>query len=141
MSDTSHEFFTEYYINEQIKQGESMDRIKLGRKAEEAAAEYIIEQGYIILERNCRFHEGEIDIIAEHQGELVFIEVRSRQSSVHGYPQETVNYKKQQKLKRLANHYLKLKRAWNRNCRFDVIGILFDEEGRIMSLELISNAF
>jgi putative endonuclease len=124
-----------------IKQGESMDRIALGRKAEEAAVEYIIQQGYIILERNCRFNEGEIDIIAEHQGELVFIEVRSRQGSVYGYPQETVNYKKQQKLKRLAHHYLKIKKAWNRICRFDVIGILFDEEGKIKSLELISNAF
>lgn len=118
-----------------------MDKIMLGRKAEEATVEYLIKQGYAIIERNYRFSAGEIDIIAEHLGDLVFVEVRSRQGIEYGLPQETVNYKKQQKLRRLANQYLKLKKVWQRACRFDVVGIIFGKEGKIESTELIRNAF
>lgn len=118
-----------------------MDKRTLGSRAEEAAAEYITRQGYIVLERNYRFPGGEIDIIAEHQGELVFIEVRSRQGTSFGLPQETINYLKQQKLRRVANQYLKTKNAWKRICRFDVVGVLFNTEGNIISLELIRDAF
>jgi putative endonuclease len=118
-----------------------MDKIMLGSKSEEAATEYLIQRGYAIVERNYRFSDGEIDIIAEHLEELVFIEVRSRQGVRYGLPQETVNYKKQQKLRRLASQYLKLKKIWQRACRFDVVGIIFSKEGKIESIELIKNAF
>lgn len=118
-----------------------MDKIMLGRIAEEAAAEYLIQQGYTIIERNCRFANGEIDIIAEHLSDLVFVEVRSRQGIEYGLPQETVNYKKQQKLRKLANQYLVFKKTWQRACRFDVVGIIFGKEGRIETIDLITNAF
>lgn len=118
-----------------------MNRIEAGRRAEEAAVEYLQHQGYIILERNYRTSLGEIDIIAEDRDSLVFIEVRSRLGTKFGLPQETVNWAKQQKLRRLANQYLKTRGAWRRNCRFDVIGILFNEQGKIKSIELIRDAF
>lgn len=113
----------------------------LGRRAEEAAAAYLAAQGYIILERNRRFAQGELDIIASHRGELVFVEVRSRSSTGFGAPQETVNFKKQQKLKTLANIYIKTAGAWHKPCRFDVVGVLCSKEGEILSCELIPNAF
>ncbi|MDD4665637.1 MAG: YraN family protein [Clostridia bacterium] len=118
-----------------------MDRISLGKKAEELAAAYLLEQGYRIIERNFRCSFGEMDIIAEDADVLVFVEVRSKQSSFFGLPQETVTWVKQQKLRRLAGYYLKIKTAGDKKCRFDVIGILFDQEKGIKSLELIKDAF
>lgn len=118
-----------------------MNKVILGRIAEDAAALYLTERGYVIIERNCRFSTGEIDIIAEHCGELVFVEVRSRQGRTFGLPQETVNYKKQQKLRKLAYQYLKANRASERICRFDVVGIVFSRGQEIEAIELIKNAF
>ena len=118
-----------------------VDRISLGKKAEELAVIYLLEQGYQIIERNFRCSLGEMDIIAEDADYLVFVEVRSKQSSFFGLPQETVTWVKQQKLRRLASYYLKLKKVGEKKCRFDVIGILFDEKQGIKSLELIKDAF
>jgi putative endonuclease len=130
-----------YDISESGKKGERMDRKRMGQVAEEAAVHYLKHQGYQILERNYRSPLGEIDIIAEDRDTLVFIEVRSRQGTRFGLPQETVNWAKQQKVKRMATHYLKAKNAWKKACRFDVVGILFNEEGEVKSLELIRDAF
>ncbi len=118
-----------------------MDRISLGRKAEEAAAVYVQQQGYRLKERNYRCSLGEIDLIAEDGDCLVFLEVRSRQSSLFGLPQETVNWVKQRKLRRLATYYLKRQNQLERKCRFDVVGILFDEQKAVKTLDLIKNAF
>jgi len=120
---------------------ESMNRIDVGKKAEEAAALYLRNQGYKIIERNFRCSFGEMDIIAEDGDVLVFVEVRSRRSSAYGLPQETVAWVKQQKLRRLAGYYLKIKKAGEKKCRFDVIGILFDQNMKIKSLDLIRDAF
>jgi putative endonuclease len=118
-----------------------VDRIGLGRKAEEAAAGYIQQQGYRLKERNYRCSLGEIDLIAEDGDCLVFIEVRSRKSAVFGLPQETVNWVKQRKLRKLAAYYLKRQNKLERKCRFDVVGILFDEQETVKTLDLIKNAF
>ena len=118
-----------------------VDRISLGKKAEEVAARYLQSQGYRIMERNFRCPLGEMDIIAEDNDVLVFIEVRSKRSSFLGLPQETVTWTKQQRLRRLASYYLKVKQAWHKKCRFDVLGILFDQENRVMSLDVIKDAF
>jgi len=120
---------------------EPLDRVILGKKAEDAAAEYIKEQGYRLRERNFRCPLGEIDIIAEDQGVLVFVEVRSRTKANFGLPEETVNWVKQQKLRRLAAAYLQRTREWGKECRFDVIGVLFGEQEQVERLELIKNAF
>jgi putative endonuclease len=118
-----------------------MDKIARGHLAEEAAVQFLTKQGYQILERNYRTSWGEIDIIAEDQDTLVFVEVRSRKGTRFGFPQETVTWTKQQRIRRLAGNYLKAARLWKKKCRFDMVGVLFDEEDRIKSLELIRDAF
>jgi putative endonuclease len=118
-----------------------MDKVSAGRLAEEAAVKYLTIQGYEVIQRNYRTTLGEIDIIAQDKGTLVFVEVRSRQSTRLGLPQETVNWAKQQKLRRVAQQYLKAHKDWQRVCRFDVIGVLFDAEYKIKSLEQIRDAF
>ena len=118
-----------------------MNRLEKGKKGEDAAAEYLQSLGFEILERNFRLAGGEIDIIAEESGTLVFIEVRSRQGTRYGLPQETVNYLKQHKVRKMAAFYLKTKGLWDKNCRFDVIGVLFDQEGNIKAIDHIRDAF
>lgn len=118
-----------------------MNKTQLGKKAEEIAVSYLRGQGYRIIERNFRCPFGEIDIIAEDAGVLVFVEVRSKRSSLGGLPQETVTWVKQQKLRRIAGYYLKIKKLGDKHCRFDVLGILFTQDRKIKSMELIQDAF
>jgi putative endonuclease len=118
-----------------------MDRSGRGALAETAAARYLEHQGYRILQKNYRSRWGEIDLIAEDCDCLVFIEVRSRRGAGFGLPQETVNWAKQQKVRQMAVRYLKEKGLWQKNCRFDVIGVLFDHNDNIKALELIRDAF
>jgi len=118
-----------------------VDRIEIGRKAEDLAIKHLLQQGYRIVERNRRFRQGEIDIVAEEGPCLVFIEVRSRRGTEFGLPQETVDRAKQQRLKKLAGAYLQRNSDWERTCRFDVVGIVFDEKGELKEVELLRNAF
>src|SRR5689334_4695158 len=65
-------------------------RMALGRAAEEAAARFLVDRGYEILERNVRLCGAELDIVAREAGEIAFVEVRSRSSRAHGGPLETI---------------------------------------------------
>lgn len=118
-----------------------MDKIGKGKAAEDAAAIYLAKQGHTILERNYRCPIGEIDIVSRQGEYLVFVEVRSRKGAAFGLPQETVNWNKRQRVRRLAAQYLQVKRAWQAKCRFDVIGIVYGENDEILSLEHITDAF
>ncbi len=111
-----------------------MDRREKGAQSEEAAARYLTQQGYRILQRNFRWKGGEIDIIAQRNGLLVFVEVRARSYSAFGFAAETINSSKKEKIKRTALLYLQ-KRRLDCPARFDVI--TFDGD----KLEHIENAF
>ncbi|MBQ8639757.1 MAG: YraN family protein [Lachnospiraceae bacterium] len=109
---------------------------EVGGDYERYAAQYLEKQGYRILERNFRCREGEIDLIAEENGYLCFIEVKYRSTTASGYPQEAVGYRKQRRIYRTAAAYLqKRKPGRHLPCRFDVVGI--SPEG----IWLIRNAF
>jgi putative endonuclease len=115
------------------------NRRSLGDRGEDLAATYLKKQGYKILERNYRTPLGEIDLIAQHQGVLVFIEVKTRTSARFGAGQEAVHFGKQSRYRKLADYYLKQKRLGEIAVRFDVVGILWqDEKPRI---EVIEGAF
>jgi putative endonuclease len=118
-----------------------MNTTERGRQAEQAAADYVASKGYRILTRNFKTRRGEIDIVAEKENVLIFIEVRSRQGVDFGLPQETVNRKKRQKIRMTAAQYLKQYQALERLCRFDVVGVVFGAQGHIQSIELIPDAF
>ncbi len=96
--------------------------VRLGKKGEEIALDYLKRNGFRILERNYRTRYGEVDIIAEENGTLVFIEVKTRSNDLFGHPVEAVTKEKQERIKRLALFYLRnLKREMP--VRFDVISI------------------
>lgn len=76
-----------------------------GKEGEEIAHEYLKKQGYKILKRNYRTKRGEIDIIAEKRGCLVFVEVRTKVGEQFGTPEETLDWKKRRKLVGNAKAY------------------------------------
>jgi putative endonuclease len=122
-------------------EGRLVNNKEKGAAAEEAAAEYLSARGCRVLTRNYRTALGEIDLIAEQEDLLIFVEVRSRREISRGLPQETVNRAKQQKIRRVATQYLKHHQAMERFCRFDVVGILLGRQNQVESVEWIQDAF
>ena len=115
-------------------------RLSLGRRGEELACKYLKKAGYKILELNYRGHLGEIDLVAEDGGCLVFVEVKTRSSLAFGHPLESINSRKQHQLIRTAREYLAEHGAEERICRFDAVSVLQKGEQE-PPLELIQNAF
>jgi putative endonuclease len=117
----------------------SFSRMHTGKRGEEMAAAHLAQAGYRIVERNYRCLFGEIDIVAEEGGILVFVEVKSRRSAAYGDPQLAVGRRKQEKMSRIALHYLGERRMGQRPARFDVVSVRLLPQGH--KIELIRNAF
>lgn len=94
----------------------------IGKEWEERAVQYLIAQGYTILERNYRFQQTEIDIVACDGDEIVFVEVKYRASSKYGNPEDAVTEEKAERLQRAAEGYYFEHDLEKKPCRFDVIG-------------------
>ena len=101
----------------------TLDRQLLGRIGEELAVRELTLRGYAILERRYRTDHGELDIVAEHEGVLVFVEVRARATDELGTAAESVTARKKRKVAALAAEYLARHDVSNRPCRFDVVAI------------------
>lgn len=110
-----------------------------GRHGEDLAAVFLLKKGYRLLERNWRTRSGEIDIISEDNGVIVFCEVKARRSKRCGIGAESVTRQKQLKLTQIAMQYLQKTGNLNRKCRFDVIEITLEERSEIV--RHIENAF
>ncbi len=106
-----------------------MDNKILGNKGESLAYDYLKKQGLTILERNYKNKIGEIDLICYNKkdNETCFIEVKSRSSKKFGLPCEAVNFKKQQKIRKVAELYLILHKKLVSKVRFDVLEVLGGE--------------
>lgn len=112
-----------------------LSRREEGREGEKRAEQTLKKEGYTIIEKNFRTRFGEIDIIAEEKGCLVFVEVKKRNTATFGDPFHAVNKRKQQHLIKSALFYMKSHRSFDRKVRFDVVGI--DGDG----VKIIRNAF
>lgn len=95
-----------------------------GDRGEEVAAQYLEKRGCCILERQFRAKTGEIDIIAEERGTLLFIEVKTRHPTRFGAPAQAVGYTKRQRIFRTALLYMQKCNMEERSCRFDVLEVL-----------------
>lgn len=115
-------------------------RLALGAYGEEVAAAYLCEQGYTLIERNFRCPLGEIDIIAKKRLDLIFVEVKTRRSTLFGLPQDAVGVHKQRQLMRVAQWYLKKPGVSRQHPRFDVIAILM-RPGQAPEINHIQDAF
>ncbi len=107
--------------------------LQRGQQAEQRARRYLCKQGLKPVTRNYRSPCGEIDLIMRERDTLVFVEVRYRSNEAFGLAAETVDWRKQQKLRRTAEHYLQSKKVGHdQPCRFDVVAISgFDKQTTI----------
>jgi putative endonuclease len=111
----------------------------VGQEWERLAERHLEKAGYRIRARNVRTKVGEIDLIAEEDGVLCFIEVKGRRGLGFGLPEEAVTLEKQRRIFRAAEAYLQRERLRDTSCRFDVVSILDqDEAGRV---EILRDAF
>lgn len=123
-------------MEQQITYPLSQNKRQTGAAYELKAEEYLLGNGYKILERNFRNRSGEIDLIAKKEGYICFIEVKYRTTSDFGSPLEAIDVRKQNQIRKVAMYYLmKNKLSEWTPCRFDVI--VFEGE----KLTHIENAF
>lgn len=98
-----------------------------GTTGENLATNYLIENGFIIVERNWRYKHCEIDIICKKNNKLHFIEVKTRLSKQFGNPEESINEKKMNALKKAAENYIIVHPEFLM-IQFDVIAIKMKEQ-------------
>lgn len=113
--------------------------LEFGKAAENAAAKFLKAKGYKILKRNYKNKFGEIDIIAQLDGVICFLEVKARHSLNLGFPQEAVSVAKQRQICRVAVYYLKAHKLLERPARFDVLALLYVNSQP--QITLITDAF
>lgn len=125
-------------------EGRSLTRKEVGALGENAACSILIELGYMIRERNWRCRSGELDIVAEQDGRVVFVEVRTRMSRSEGRfgtAAESVDYRKQRQVRETALVYLRSMKLADSAVRFDVIAVSLNEEGAVQSYKHVEAAF
>ena len=118
---------------------EKRDRRTDGQQAEACAAQHLVRLGYLIRDRNVHCRYGEIDIVAEKGGMLVFVEVRMRSTRRWGDPSLPVSRTKQRRIILASLEYISRRRLGNRPVRFDVVSIVGRD--RSSEIDLIENAF
>ncbi|HEY9069119.1 MAG TPA: YraN family protein [Candidatus Ozemobacteraceae bacterium] len=97
----------------------------LGAWGEAAAARFLEEKGFVILERNVRTRYGELDLVARDGDVLVFVEVRTKSHTVFGHPFETIDRRKIHKLQGMARWYLQARSLGSGvTCRFDAVAVV-----------------
>ena len=112
--------------------GQGSKNKELGRRGEEAAANFLERNGFVILERNWTCFAGEADIIASDGDVLIFVEVKTRRGIHKGFPSEAVNQKKRERYERIALAYVQDNFYGEISVRFDVISIVVMDSGQAM---------
>ena len=110
------------------------EHTELGKKGEKIAINYLIEKGYIILEKNYRYLKAEVDIIAKKNNVLAAVEVKTRSTDHFGNPQDFVNPKKIKLLLSAIDYYVNEKDL-DVEVRFDIIAILHQNTIKITHLK------
>ena len=114
------------------------EHTELGKKGEKIAINYLIDNGYKILEKNYRYIKAEVDIIAKKDAILAVIEVKTRSSLEYGLPQDFVKPKKIQLLVKAINEYV-IANDLDVEVRFDIIAI--HATGTSFDIEHLEAAF
>lgn len=114
-------------------------KMMFGKAGEDVAVKHLKRKGYNIIEQNWRCRLGELDVIARHKDAVVFVEVKTRTDKALGFPQESVDERKQRHIIRCAKIYEQCKRLEGTNFRFDVVAIDFSSGKQ--EITLIQDAF
>jgi putative endonuclease len=106
------------------------DKIKIGKFGQSLAVQFLIKRNYQILTQNYFCKQGEIDIVAKQDEQIIFTEVKTRLSRNYGLPEESVNAQKIEKLDLAAMHYLESQKVETDNYRFDLIAVEIDKDNK-----------
>lgn len=113
---------------------------ELGKKGEDKAASYLLDEGYRIVARNYRFDRKEIDIIAWNDDQLVIVEVRTRDSQYHEHPRESITPAKINAIAYAAEAFI-MENELDCETRFDLICWIPNNDEDKWELEHITEAF
>ena len=105
------------------------DRRALGQRGEDVAAAFLVDRGLVVLERNWRCREGELDLVARDGDALVFCEVKTRRGDSHGAPVESVVAAKARRLRQRAAQWLRAHGVRPAEVRFDIVSVLPQPRG------------
>jgi putative endonuclease len=115
-------------------------RQRLGRWGENLAADFLETRGYLILDRNWRSRNGEIDLITQTGETIAFVEVKTRKGRDFGLPEEGLTANKAKRLQSLAQQYLAQNDLHEIDWRIDLVAVELDQDGRLLRCEHIPNA-
>lgn len=96
---------------------------EIGEWGEKIASEYLVNAGYHLIDHNVQTGHGEIDLLFEHEGVLVFVEVKTRQSRAYGYPEESITNSKIDHMIASAEAYLQTIPDYVGDWRIDVVAV------------------
>lgn len=116
------------------------ERHQRGWQAEDHALNRLTREGFHILGRNLRVGPGEIDIVAEEDGVLVFVEVRSREEGSLRTPVETLTAEKRRRIIRCGEAYMRRRRLREVRHRYDVVEVYYTGQGRLSRVEILRDA-
>ena len=114
--------------------GMSESSIDKGSLAEQRAVEFLTKKSFDILGRNYRIPAGELDIVALHEGTLVFVEVKFLQTNSWYHPEEQVTLAKRRRCEKAALSWLS-RYPHDGDCRFDVIAMVASGSGELLHFE------
>lgn len=114
--------------------------VPLGRRGEDVAADFLRDAGLVVLARNWRCRDGELDIVATDGERLVVAEVKTRSGIGYGEPAEAVTPLKAARIRRLAAAWLRAHRVGWCEVRFDVVSVLCPP-GAAVTIEHLRGAF
>ena len=118
----------------------SASRQRVGKLGEQIARRQLEATGYKIVDANYRAKGGEIDLVAEESGTLVFVEVRTRGESGYGLPEESLTSRKRSHMVDAAHEYLQAEDAEGRDWRIDFVAVDLGRDGRVRRVEVLRNA-
>lgn len=139
-------------VDPMSRTAETDPRRAIGADAEQSVADHLSAQGWRILSRNVRWREGELDIVALHDGALVFIEVKAlvaRDGAAPFSPFESIGHRKQRKVRMLARRWMSDELPRMRadgdlgfsSVRFDAVAVKVESGGGVLSIDHVADAF
>jgi putative endonuclease len=116
-------------------------RKEIGRRGEDIAAKYLLSKGWELVARNWSSRFGELDIVANDGLQLIIVEVRTTTSNQYGLGFQSVQYRKQQQVRKLAQQFIGRQQLEHLPIRFDVISVLLSKDRKFVDLQHLEGAF
>lgn len=116
-----------------------MDKHLNGKEGENLALAHLLNKGFMLLERNWKYGQKEVDLIMKDQDAIVFVEVKTRKQTAYGFPEEFVDMKKQSNLVHVASAWMD-QMEYEGEIRFDIVTLL-QKKGSSPTINHIQDAF